>query len=154
MRYRQRAEPGNSPTQAPRTICSILVHCVMLGLLLALWILPAAQAQTTADLPPIVFVARSHLASKDYIFTKELGPPGQLTTGIDKFAPGSKLLLRQPDGAVRVLLDTAEPAGSPLNPLGLRDVASPDVSFDARRIVCATSNVPGDSADASGSKPA
>jgi len=109
----------------------------LLGLLALLLAWSALPARAAVPLPPIVFVARSHLATPDYIFRKEVGPPGQLTTGIDSFAPGSKLLLRDPDGTLRILVDTAQPAGSQLNPLGLKDVAGPDVSFDATRIVFA-----------------
>lgn len=109
-----------------------LALCVALLLVAMPWPRPA-QAQ--AALPPIVFVARSRLATGDYIFPRELGPPGHLSTGITKFAPGSKLLIRDSSGQIRVLLDTARQAGDPLNPLGLRDLQSPDVSFDAQRIV-------------------
>ncbi len=76
-------------------------------------------------------MARAHLATKDFIFSDELGPAGQLTTGLNKFAPGSKLVVREADGQLRVLIDTG--AANP--PLGLRDVQSPDVSFDGKRIV-------------------
>lgn len=95
------------------------------------------QAQAQSSLPPLVFVARSRLATGDYLFPRDLGPAGHLITGMTKFAPGSKLLIRDQVGQLRVLIDTARPAGDPLNPLGLRDVQSPDVSFDARRIVFA-----------------
>jgi hypothetical protein len=89
-----------------------------------------------------VFVARAHLATRDFIFANELGPAGELTTGLSKFAPGSKLVVREADGRLRVLLDTSLPPGDPLNPLGLRDVQSPDVSFDAARIVFAGTTGP------------
>jgi hypothetical protein len=108
--------------------------------ILALLLTPLLQripAQAAEPLPPIVFVARAHLATTDYIFRAALGPPSQLTTRIDGFAPGSKLILRAPDGALQTLIDTAQPAGHPLNPLGLKDLAAPDVSFDATRVVFA-----------------
>src|SRR5262245_65407307 len=96
--------------------------------------LPFRQTHAVDMLPPIVFVARAHLATKDYVFPEDDGPAGELTAGLAKFAPGSKLLIREPDGRLRVLVDTSKPAGDALNPLGLRDVQAPDVSFDATRI--------------------
>jgi hypothetical protein len=118
---------------ALRTILSFVL-CLLLFLMSAP-ATPPAQAQT--PLPPLVFVARSRLATGDYLFPRDVGPAGHLITGMTKFAPGSKLLIRDQAGQLRVLIDTARPAGDPLNPLGLRDVQSPDVSFDARRIVFA-----------------
>ncbi|MCS6840517.1 MAG: hypothetical protein NZ699_08975 [Roseiflexus sp.] len=117
----------------PALRASLLV-CLLLFLAPAP-IAPPAQAR--ASLPPLVFVARSRLATSDYLFPRDLGPAGHMITGMTKFAPGSKLLIRDPSGQLRVLIDTARPAGDPLNPLGLRDVQSPNVSFDARRIVFA-----------------
>jgi hypothetical protein len=111
-------------------IRSMLVLALALGLVAA-----AAPARAAGDLPPIVFVARSRMATGDYIFPRDRGPAGQLTAGLGRFAPGSRLLIREPDGRLRVLLDTNRPAGDPLNPLGLKDLQAPDVSFDARRIV-------------------
>ena len=57
--------------------------------ILALLLAPLPQlipAQAAEPLPPILFVARAHLATTDYIFRAALGPPGQLTTRIDGFA--------------------------------------------------------------------
>lgn len=126
----------------------------LLALALTLALMPAsAPAAPGEPLPALVFVARAHLATQDYIFRNELGPPGQLTTGVDKFAPGSKLIIREPDGRLRVLIDTAKPPGDPLNPLGLRDLQSPDVSFDATKIVFAGTTGPYLFADNAGSRP-
>lgn len=114
-------------------------------------LLPLRSAHATATLAPLVFVARAHLASQDEVFRNELGPPGQLTTGLTKFAPGSKLMQRDVDGTLRILIDTARPPGDPLNPLGLADLAAPDVSFDAQRIVFSATRgpyLPGDRAAA------
>ena len=76
--------------------------------------------------PPIVFVARSHLATPDVIFGDEVGPAGQFGTGIPKFAPESKLVRRNTDGSLFVY-----------NTPGLIDIQSPDVSFDAQTIIFA-----------------
>ncbi|HET9224288.1 MAG TPA: hypothetical protein VFO07_17375, partial [Roseiflexaceae bacterium] len=114
---------------------TIGLFAAALGLTLA----PALRvAGAGADLPPLVFVARAHLATKDFIFGDDLGPPGQLTTGLNKFAPGSKLLVRNPNGSLRTLIDTS--LSNP--PLGLRDVQSSDVSFDGARIVFAGTTGP------------
>lgn len=85
-----------------------------------------ATATPTDDLPPIVFVARSHLATPDNIFQDELGPAGQFGTGIPKFAPNSKLVRRNPDGSLFVY-----------NTPDLEDIQSPDVSFDGTKIIFA-----------------
>lgn len=86
---------------------------------------PPVQAETTqAALPPIVFVARAHLATPDSVFKDEDGPAGQFGTGIDKYAPGSRLVLRGADGSL-----------TEYNTPGLIDLQSPDISFDATKIV-------------------
>ena len=77
-------------------------------------------------LPPILFVARQNLATRDTIFSDELGPAGQFGTGLPKFAPGSRLALRAPDGTVTLYTTP-----------GLVDVQSPDISFDGSRILFA-----------------
>lgn len=82
--------------------------------------------QQNLALPPIVFVARSHLATEDSIFQDELGPAGQFGTGIEKFAPNSRLVLRQANGTLVVY-----------NTPGLVDVQSPDVNFSGTKIVFA-----------------
>ena len=85
-----------------------------------------AQSATSAALPPIVFVARNHLATEDTVFHDELGPAGQFGTGLTKFAPGSKLVRRNADGSLFVYPTP-----------GLIDVQAPDVNFDASKIVFA-----------------
>lgn len=117
------------------------VWLLILALLLGL--APAYHSIQARDmLPPLVFVARAHLATQDAVFNNERGPAGQLTSGLDKFAPGSRLVIREPEGNMRVLLDTSKPAGDALNPAGLRDLQSPDVSFDATRIIFAGTTGP------------
>jgi hypothetical protein len=114
---------------------TIALLAAVLGLTLA----PALRVAGAGDeLPPLVFVARAHLATRDFIFGGDLGPAGQLSTGLNKFAPGSKLLVRNPNGSLRTLIDTS--LANP--PLGLRDVQSPDVSFDGTRIIFAGTTGP------------
>ncbi len=82
----------------------------------------------------IVFVARQHLATEDDIFSDEKGPAGQFGTGLPKFAPRSKLMIRHADGSLTTLVDGANPSPATGN---LIDVQSPDVSFDGTKIVFA-----------------
>ncbi len=103
----------------------IVLICASLALLAILvFSLQQTSANASAPLPQIVFVARTHLATEDSIFDEEDGPAGQFGTGIDKYAPGSKLVLRNTDGSLTVY-----------NTPGLVDVQSPDVSFDGTKIV-------------------
>lgn len=105
----------------------LLLAWVVLSIIIAAIALPQpAQSVTAAALPPLVFVARSHLATQDDVFPEELGPAGQFGTGIVKFAPGSKLVRRAADGSLFVYPTP-----------GLIDVQSPDVNFDASKIVFA-----------------
>jgi hypothetical protein len=86
---------------------------------------------------PIVFVARAHLATEDTIFSNEVGPAGQFGTGLTKYAPGSRLVRRDADGTLFVY-----------NTPGLVDLQSPDVNFDATKIVFAgATTLDRDSAD-------
>ncbi len=82
----------------------------------------------------IVFVARQHLATADDIFHTEVGPAGQFGSGLPKFAPKSKLMIRHADGSLTTLVDGANPSAATGN---LIDVQSPDVSFDGTKIIFA-----------------
>ncbi len=124
--------PPPSSRHLVRLVCSI---ALLLGA-------PAMPAHATDPLPSLIVVARSRLATPDSFFPAERGPAGHLTAGMLRVAPGSQLLRRAPDGTVTVLIDTAAPAGDPRNPLGLADLQSPDVSFDARRVVFAGTTGP------------
>lgn len=115
---------------------------LLLLLFVLSYVLPAVVTQAAVPLAPLIFVARAHLATQDEVFRNELGPPGQLTTGLTKFAPGSKLMQRDSDGTLRILIDTARSPGDALNPLGLADLSSPDVSFDGQRIVFSATRGP------------
>lgn len=109
-----------------RTLLFILFG---MALVIAAVIQPAARADNqsvSGGLPPLIFVARAHLATPDTIFGSELGPAGQFGTGLPKYAPGSKLVQRDADGALHVY-----------NLPGLVDVQSPDVNFTADKIIFA-----------------
>ncbi len=117
----------------------ILGSLLILASLVVGAILPgqsAAAFEPDGGFPAIVFVARAHLATPDDIFENELGPAGQFGTGLPKFAPESKLVRRDPDGSLFVY-DTP----------GLIDIQSPDINFEATKIVFsgATTLIPGTS---------
>ena len=95
--------------------------------------LPARPAQALPNVD-IVFVARAHLSTRDDIFQDELGPAGQFGSGLPKFAPGSKLMIRKANGTLITLIDGSNPGSASDN---LIDVQSPDVSFDGTKIVFA-----------------
>jgi len=112
---------------APKNKAFLLL--LFLFLFFLIWQLSALTQSTAmgADpLPAIIFVARSHLATQDDIFSDEVGPAGQFGTGLTKFAPGSKLVRRNADGSLFVY-----------NTPGLVDVQSPDVSFDGAKLLFA-----------------
>lgn len=107
----------------PRGARAGLIMLWLLGIVVSF----APQPIRAADpLPPIIFVARSHLATQDDIFEDEVGPAGQFGTGIPKFAPGSKLVRRNADGSLFVY-----------NTPGLVDLQSPDVNFAGTKLVFA-----------------
>jgi len=103
-----------------------LFLAVLFAGILGVW--HTAVRSQPASLPddPIIFVARAHLATRDTIFGSEVGPAGQFGTGLTKYAPGSQLVQRQPDGTLHVY-----------SLPGLVDVQSPDVNFAADRIIFA-----------------
>ncbi len=101
---------------------------------LALLISASHSSHTFAAGTDIVFVARAHLATRDDIFQDETGPAGQFGSGLPKFAPGSKLMIRKADGSLQTLVNGASPSAATGN---LIDVQSPDVSFDGTKILFA-----------------
>ena len=111
---------------------SRIIFLMFLLLISQISLIPA-HAQT-GEFPAIVFVARAHLATEDDIFVDELGPAGQFGTGLPKFAPGSKLMIRDADGSLTTLIDGSNPAPATGN---LIDVQSPDVSFNGQKIIFA-----------------
>lgn len=114
----------------------ILLRLLLFVSLFALNLSPIAQPTEAAPVAltvEVVFVARAHLATRDDIFGNELGPAGQFGSGLPKFAPGSKLMLRQSNGNLITLVDGANPNAY----LGLVDVQAPDVSFDGTKIIFA-----------------
>lgn len=96
--------------------------------------LTATAGQGVTDVPPLVFVSRA-IPSEGTVYLAA----GRSLPGVGPFArftvasPG-RLLVREPDGRIRVLVDGAEPAS---NAFRLVDVNAPDVSFDGQRIVFA-----------------
>lgn len=119
--------------QKLQRLCNLSDRTLATSILLVLWLLawslgafPPPPVNGADPLPPLILVARSHLATPDEIFQDELGPAGQFGTGLTKFAPGSKLVRRNADGTLFVY-------STP----GLIDVQSPDVNFEGTKIVFA-----------------
>ena len=107
-------------------VVRIVLLTSLLATLLVTWHTAArSQAASIPDLP-IIFVARAHLATPDPTFRHELGPAGQFGTGLTKYAPGSQLVQRQPNGNLHVY-----------NLPDLVDVQAPDVNFAATHIIFA-----------------
>ena len=108
-----------------------LIGAAVVAVLVGLAAAPQPAGAAGAD---IVFVARAHLATQDDIFDAEVGPAGQFGTGLTKFAPGSKLIIRKASGTLVTLVDGANPVPATGN---LIDMQSPDVSFDGSSIIFA-----------------
>lgn len=107
----------------------LIFPAIFSSLIIFILVTAVALADTrtvNGGLPPLIFIARAHLATEDTIFRDEVGPAGQFGTGLPKYAPGSRLVQRNADGSLHVY-----------NLPGLVDVQSPDVSFDATTIVFA-----------------
>jgi hypothetical protein len=104
----------------------VMVTAVSINSAQAVWYTAAGSRPASLPDDPLIFVARAHLATRDTIFGNELGPAGQFGTGLTKYAPGSQLVQRQPNGSLHVYTLP-----------GLVDVQSPDVNFGANRIIFA-----------------
>ncbi len=87
----------------------------------------AAAFSQARGLPSIVFVSRRAPAGPDSAQVPGMGPRGRA------LAPGGRLLVRAPDGAVRELVPAAR----------FHDVADPAVSFDASTLAFAAVERPG-----------
>lgn len=85
---------------------------------------PAPRVPAPGSLPPLVFVSRRMPDAPGSI--PGFGPTGRT------LAPGGRLLVRTPEGAVRPLLSAGR----------LHDVAHPSVSWDGRTIVFAATAAP------------
>lgn len=115
----------------------------MLGALAlcALWV----ESSSAAVSQQIVFVSRQILNQGSDFYT-----PGKAMPGVgphSRFRPAApgKLLVREPNGIIRPVIDGANPSNASLN---LIDVNAPSVSYDGKRIVFS-----GLSAPTSGSYP-
>ena len=113
----------------------LLRKCGIVALgVIAIMVSASLAARVLAAGTDIVFVARAHLATQDDVFQDEVGPAGEFGTGLPKFAPGSKLMIRHSDGTLQTLVNGASPSAATGN---LIDVQSPDVSFDGTKIIFA-----------------
>ena len=94
--------------------------------------LPGASAACKEDLSirRVEGVKRNPAVRERLVFQDELGPAGQFGSGLPKFAPGSKLMIRKADGSLVTLVDGSNHTPATGN---LIDVQSPDVSFDGAK---------------------
>ena len=89
---------------------------------------------STALAYPVVFVSRQILPEGSIYWSVPGGMPGVGPFSRFKVAAPGKLLVLEPSGAVRTLVDGSQPTGASLN---LIDVNAPDVSYNGQRIVFA-----------------
>lgn len=94
---------------------------------------PVTSAQGTA-VPPLVFVSREIPARGTVYWDVPRGLPGVAAYSRFQVSSPGRLLVRESNGAIRVLIDGANPAG---NPFRLVDVSAPDVSWDGLRVAFA-----------------
>jgi hypothetical protein len=83
---------------------------------------------------PIVFVSRQIPAHGSIYWDVAMDMPGVGPHSRFRVAAPGRLLVRETNGAIRVLVDGSHPTSASLN---LIDVNAPDVSYDATRIVFA-----------------
>lgn len=100
------------------------------GLLSMLWLESAISAVSQ----PIVFVSRQILDQGSVFYAPAKAMPGVGPHSRFRPAPPGKLLVREPNGTIRTLIDGANPTGASLN---LIDVNAPSVSYDGKRVVFA-----------------
>lgn len=87
---------------------------------------------TAAVSQPIVFVSRSILDQGSVFYAPAKAMPGVGPHSRFRPAAPGKLLVREPNGTIRILIDGANPTGASLN---LIDVNAPSVSYDGKRVV-------------------
>lgn len=91
------------------------------------------SSHLTAGLP-VVFVSRQIPSNGSIYYTSAGSMPGVGPYARFQVAAPGKLLVREPDGSLRTLIDGANPTDASLQ---LIDVNAPDVSYDAQQIVFA-----------------
>jgi hypothetical protein len=102
-------------------------------LILSFFLIAAtAESAYAAVTDPIVFVSRQILNDGSVFY-----PPAKAMPGVgphSRFRPAApgKLLVREANGTIRVLVDGANPTAGSLN---LIDVNAPSVSYDGQRII-------------------
>lgn len=94
--------------------------------------IPLVSKQT---MPPIVFVSRQIMPQGSIYWNVPKGLAGVGPYSRFAAAAPGKLMVLEPDGRVRVLIDGANPASTA--PYNLIDVNAPDVSYDGTTIVFA-----------------
>ncbi|HRC84320.1 MAG TPA: hypothetical protein PK413_01780 [Thermoanaerobaculia bacterium] len=93
------------------------------------WATPLGECQA-----PLVFVSRQIPPNGSIYWSVPNAMPGVGEHGRFRVAAPGKLLVREPNGTLRTLVDGAHPTAASLN---LIDVNAPDVSWDGQEIVFA-----------------
>lgn len=114
---------------------------ILAMLTLSLGTASAARAESSAPSSAmqvnnyaIVFVSRQ-IPTKGSVYYQEGGSmPGVMPYGRFQVAAPGKLIVREANGTLRILVDGSNPTAASLN---LIDVNAPDVSYDGKRIVFA-----------------
>jgi len=94
----------------------------------------SAQGDTSLLPAPVVFVARQIPEKGTVYWDKPKGMPGVGPYSRFEMAAPGYLLILQPDGSVRMLIDGSNPTDASYN---LIDVNAPDVSYDGTQILFA-----------------
>ncbi|MFN8061782.1 MAG: DUF5719 family protein [Vicinamibacterales bacterium] len=95
---------------------------------------PTVLHAQAAGVPPIVFVSRAIPPVGTVYWNVPGGMPGVMAFSRFQIASPGRLLVRESNGTLRVLVDGASPTAASLN---LVDVSAPDVSYDGGTIVFA-----------------
>lgn len=107
---------------------------VLAAAVAACWPADHTTSAQVAPVPSIVFVSRAIPARGTVYWNVPRGLPGVMAYSRFQVAAPGRLLVREPDGQIRTLIDGAQPAS---NAFRLVDVNAPDVSWDGQRIVFA-----------------
>ncbi|MBM3395543.1 MAG: hypothetical protein FJY37_13095, partial [Betaproteobacteria bacterium] len=116
----------------PREDCTMASHWHSVGWFFGLVLAFALGSSQAAVTEPVVFVSRQISDQGSVFYTPASALPGVGPHG--RFRPSSpgKLMVREVNGSLRVLVDGAAPAAANLH---LIDVNAPSVSYDGRRIL-------------------
>ena len=107
---------------------------VLAAAVVAAWPARHTTSAQAAPVPALVFVSRAIPTEGTVYWNVPRGLPGAMAYSRFQVASPGRLLVRESDGQIRVLVDGSQPAS---NAFRLVDVNAPDVSWDGQRIVFA-----------------